>query len=100
MTLRIYVPGDAAARALGADEVAHAVRAEAARRGVTVTLIRNGTRGMVWLEPLVEVETAAGRTAFGPVRATDVPALFDAGCRVALNCGMKNPTKSTAVLCP
>ncbi|MBB4023187.1 formate dehydrogenase iron-sulfur subunit [Confluentimicrobium naphthalenivorans] len=79
MTLRIYVPGDAAARALGADEVAQAVRAEAARRGVTVTLIRNGTRGMVWLEPLVEVETAAGRTAFGPVRAADVPALFDAG---------------------
>ena len=54
-------------------------RREAARRGVEVELVRNGTRGMVWLEPLVEVETAAGRTAFGPVAAGDVAGLFDAG---------------------
>ncbi|AUM75102.1 NADH-ubiquinone oxidoreductase-F iron-sulfur binding region domain-containing protein [Paracoccus jeotgali] len=77
--MRIYVPADAAARALGADEVAAAVRAEAQRRGIDITLIRNGTRGMIWLEPLVEVETEAGRTAFGPVGADDVASLFDAG---------------------
>ncbi len=75
--MRIYVPRDAAARALGADAVAEAVRSEAARRGVAVELVRNGTRGMVWLEPLVEVETAAGRTAFGPVGPGDVAGLFD-----------------------
>ncbi|WP_297977257.1 NADH-ubiquinone oxidoreductase-F iron-sulfur binding region domain-containing protein [uncultured Amaricoccus sp.] len=77
--MRIYVPRDAAARALGADAVARAVAAEAERRGLAVELVRNGTRGMIWLEPLLEVETAAGRTAFGPVSAADVPGLFDAG---------------------
>ena len=65
--MRIFVPRDAAARALGADAVARAVAAEARRRGIEVELVRNGTRGMVWLEPLVEVETGAGRTGFGPV---------------------------------
>jgi formate dehydrogenase iron-sulfur subunit len=77
--MRIYVPRDAAARALGSDQVAAAVAEEAARRGLDVTIVRNGTRGMIWLEPLVEVETEAGRTAFGPVAAGDVAALFDAG---------------------
>jgi formate dehydrogenase iron-sulfur subunit len=77
--MRIYVPRDAAARALGADAVAAEVQAEAARRGVAVTLVRNGSRGMVWLEPLVEVETAEGRLAFGPMTIGDVAGLFDGG---------------------
>ncbi len=77
--MKIFVPRDAAAKALGADAVAAAVAAEAARRGLDVTVVRNGSRGMVWLEPLVEVETATGRLAFGPVCAKDVPALFEAG---------------------
>ncbi|GHD99030.1 formate dehydrogenase subunit beta [Defluviimonas sp. 20V17] len=76
--MKIYVPRDAAAKALGADDVAAAVQAQAAKRGLDVTLVRNGTRGMIWLEPLVEVETEAGRVAFGPVAAGDVAALFDA----------------------
>jgi formate dehydrogenase iron-sulfur subunit len=77
--MKIYVPHDAAAKALGADDVAVAVQTEAARRGMDVTLVRNGSRGMVWLEPLLEVETTQGRIAFGPVEAADVPALFDVG---------------------
>jgi formate dehydrogenase iron-sulfur subunit len=77
--VRIFVPRDAAARALGSDAVAAAVAAEEARRGLEVEVVRNGSRGMVWLEPLLEVETPAGRTAFGPVRAADVAGLFDAG---------------------
>ncbi|ABN77842.1 formate dehydrogenase beta subunit [Cereibacter sphaeroides] len=76
--MKIYVPRDAAAKALGADEVAAAIEAEAARRGLPLTLVRNGSRGMVWLEPLVELETGAGRVAFGPVTAADVPSLFEA----------------------
>jgi len=76
--MRIFVPRDAAARALGADAVAEAVAVEARRRDIPVEIVRNGTRGMIWLEPLVEVETAAGRTAFGPVREADVAGLFDA----------------------
>jgi formate dehydrogenase iron-sulfur subunit len=74
--MKIYVPRDAAARGLGADEVATAVLAEAAKRGVAVELVRNGSRGMVWLEPLVEVATDAGRVAFGPMTVADVPGLF------------------------
>lgn len=77
--MRIYVPRDAAARSLGADSVAEAVLAEAGRRNLEIEIIRNGTRGMIWLEPLLEVETEAGRTAFGPVAAEDVAGLFDAG---------------------
>ena len=74
--MKIYVPRDAAARGLGADDVAAAVLAEAAKRGITVDLVRNGSRGMVWLDPLVEVATDAGRLAFGPLTPADVPALF------------------------
>jgi len=74
--VKVYVPCDAAARALGADAVAAAVADEGAARGVTLTLIRNGSRGMVWLEPLVEVDTPAGRMAFGPLTPADVPGLF------------------------
>jgi len=76
--MKIYVPRDAAARALGADAVAKAVVDQAARRGVAVTLVRNGSRGMVWLEPLVEVETDAGRVGFGPVEVADVAGILDA----------------------
>lgn len=77
--VRIYVPRDAAALACGADEVAQALQVEAARRGLAVELVRNGSRGLFWLEPLVEVATPAGRMAYGPVAAEDVPALLDAG---------------------
>ncbi|MDE3028751.1 MAG: formate dehydrogenase, partial [Paracoccaceae bacterium] len=76
--MKIYVPGDAAAKALDADAVAAEVAKQAKSRGIDVTLVRNGSRGMVWLEPLLEVETAAGRIAFGPVAVADVATLFDA----------------------
>jgi formate dehydrogenase iron-sulfur subunit len=79
MSIHIYVPGDSTALALGADDVAAAIAAEAARRGVAIDIVRNGTRGLLWLEPLVEVATAGGRIGFGPVDAADVAALFDSG---------------------
>jgi formate dehydrogenase iron-sulfur subunit len=74
--MKIYLPLDSAAVAMGADEIAAAIRAEAASCGVTVEIIRNGSHGMVWLEPLVEVVTKAGRTGFGPMTVADVPGLF------------------------
>ena len=77
--VRIYVPIDSAALSVGAHRVATAIAAEAARRGAAVEIIRNGTRGMLFLEPLVEVETAAGRFAYGPVSPRDVAGLFEAG---------------------
>ncbi len=68
-----------AALALGADAVLRALRAEAAARGCDLDVVRTGTRGAVWLEPLLEVETPEGRIAYGPVQAADVPGLLDAG---------------------
>ena len=75
----VYVPRDSAALAAGADETAAAIAAQAAQRGLSLTFVRNGSRGLFWLEPLVEVATPQGRVAYGPVHAEDVPALFDAG---------------------
>ncbi len=75
----VYVPRDAAARSVGADEVAAAIATAAAAAGRPVTIVRNGSRGMLWLEPLVEVETAAGRLAYGPVTPDDVAGLVAAG---------------------
>jgi formate dehydrogenase iron-sulfur subunit len=76
--LKIYVPRDAAARSMGADATANAIAAEAARRGLEIQLIRNGSRGLLWLEPLVELEVAGGRHAYGPVQPRDVASLLEA----------------------
>ncbi len=75
----VYVPADASALSLGADAVAAQIQAEAGKRGIPVKLVRNGSRGMFWLEPLVEVVCGAERIGYGPVSAADVPGLFDAG---------------------
>ncbi len=79
MAARVFVPRDATACALGADAVAAGIRAVATSRGLDVEVVRNGSRGAVWLEPLVEVETASGRLAYGPVEAGDLDSLFEAG---------------------
>ena len=78
MTITVYVPRDSTAIALGAHAVAAAIAAEAAKLQITIKLVRNGSRGIFWLEPLVEVATAAGRIAYGPVMPEDVASLFDA----------------------
>jgi formate dehydrogenase iron-sulfur subunit len=77
-TLRIYVPGDAVAVACGADELASAIAALAATRKQAVEIVRNGSRGMHWLEPMLEVATDKGRIAYGPVELADVEGVFDA----------------------
>jgi formate dehydrogenase iron-sulfur subunit len=76
---RIYVPRDTTAVSLGADEVARALSHAADVQGVDITLVRNGSRGLFWLEPLIEVDTGAGRVAYGPVMPEEVPALVEAG---------------------
>ncbi len=92
MSTRVYVPCDSSALSLGAEKVARAIAAEAAKRGVAIDLVRNGSRGLFWLEPLVEVAAPQGRIAFGPVSPKDVPGLFDAdflnGGGHALNLGL------------
>jgi formate dehydrogenase iron-sulfur subunit len=64
---------------MGAKKTAAAIVAEAEKRGEKIELVRNGSRGLYWLEPMVEVETPEGRVAYGPVTAKDVADLFDAG---------------------
>lgn len=78
MSVRVYVPCDSGALSMGAERVAKAIRAEAERRGLVIELVRNGSRGLYWLETLVEVGTADGRVAYGPVKVADVASLFDA----------------------
>ncbi|MBO9654944.1 MAG: NADH-quinone oxidoreductase subunit NuoF [Agrobacterium tumefaciens] len=79
MSVTVFVPGDSAALAVGANRVAEAIAREAAVRNLDVHIVRNGSRGMLWLEVLVEVRTEHGRIAYGPVKASDVASLFDAG---------------------
>lgn len=76
--IKIYVPRDSSALSLGAERTAKAIIAEAQKRGIDIELIRNGSRGLFWLEPFVEVATEQGRVAYAPVQSHDVPALFDA----------------------
>ncbi|MBP2477880.1 formate dehydrogenase iron-sulfur subunit [Crossiella equi] len=79
MTITVYVPRDSAATSVGADAVAAAITGEAQAAGVPVRVVRNGSRGMLWLEPLVEVATEQGRIGYGPVSAAQVPELVAAG---------------------
>ncbi len=78
MSVTVFVPADSAALAVGANRVADAIAREAAGRNLEVEIVRNGSRGMLWLEVLVEVRTEHGRIAYGPVKASDVASLFDA----------------------
>ncbi len=75
--ITLYVPGDSAACSVGADEVAQRISEIAQSKNIHIKLIRNGTRGMFWLEPLVEVQTGQGRLAYGPVTPDDVESLFE-----------------------
>ena len=78
MNYRVYIPCDTSAVALGADKVAKALEEQAQQQGLDITIIRNGSRGLFWLEPMLEVETAQGRVAYGPVRPSDVASLLEA----------------------
>ncbi len=77
--ITVYVPVDSAATSVGAGEVAAAIQRAAGGTGQDIRLVRNGSRGMLWLEPLVEVETAEGRIGYGPVDPDKVDDLFAAG---------------------
>jgi len=74
----VYIPRDSSALSVGAEKVAIAIAQEAKKRELEITIIRNGSRGLYWLETMVEVATDNGRVAYGPVNARDVSSLFDA----------------------
>ena len=78
MSATVYVPRDSSAVSLGAEAVASAITAEARRCQLDLRMIRNGSRGLYWLEPMVEVATPNGRVAYGPVTPADVAGLLAA----------------------
>ena len=88
MSMTFFIPQDTTALALGSDSVALTMASELKERGVEGEIIRNGSRGMFWLEPLLEVEIDGSRLGFGPVKSSDMPSILD-----SLNSRMKN-TKS------
>jgi len=99
MPTRVFVPRDSGALSLGAESVARAIAREAESRGQAVQVVRNGSRGLYWLEPLIEVEGPQGRVAYGPVTAPDVASLFNAGfLRGAAHPLALGPTEEIAYL--
>jgi formate dehydrogenase iron-sulfur subunit len=79
MPARLFVPGDSGALSVGADAVANQLASELRRRGMDAQIVRTGSRGMYWLEPLIEVQTAEGRVGYGPLKPADIGPLLDAG---------------------
>ena len=79
MSIKVFVPRETTALSLGADEIVQAISEQAAARKLDIELVRNGSRGLFWLEPLLEVETAEGRVAYGPVEPADVAELVVSG---------------------
>ena len=79
MSATVWIPRDTSAISVGAERVARAVSQEAERRGAAIQIRRNGSRGLYWLEPLIEVETPAGRIGYGPATPPDAGALFESG---------------------
>jgi formate dehydrogenase iron-sulfur subunit len=78
MSITVFISGDSTAISMGANRTAAAVVKEAAQRGIDINLIRNGSRGLYWLEPLVEVVVNDERVAYSAVNPADVASLFDA----------------------
>ena len=83
--IKVYIPRDSSALSMGADEVASAISAEALKRKIDIGIVRNGSRGAMWLEPLVEVATAAGRiaatTGVFVTECRPLPTLLASNCR-------------------
>ncbi|MFO1186565.1 MAG: NADH-ubiquinone oxidoreductase-F iron-sulfur binding region domain-containing protein [Alphaproteobacteria bacterium] len=75
--MRAFLPRDSAAVAFGAEKVARSLEAEAAKRRLALTLVRTGTRGMHFLEPLLEIDTTKGRTGFASAEPKDVASILD-----------------------
>jgi formate dehydrogenase iron-sulfur subunit len=75
---QVFISQDAASLALGSSRLARAIADHAAQQDLALDIVRTGSRGLFWLEPLVEVETAEGRIAYGPIQPPDLAGLFEA----------------------
>lgn len=77
--MKVFVPQDTTAKSLGADKVADALRAVAEQKDIDLDIVRNGSRGLYWLEPMIEIEKDETRYAYGPVTPADVESLVESG---------------------
>ena len=77
MSIKVFIPRESTALSLGAHSVAHAVSSYSVDHSLELNLVRNGSRGMFWLEPMVEIETPQGRLAYGPVETSDVTSIME-----------------------
>ena len=77
MPYKIFIPRDSSSISLGADKVYQEILNEAKKRNIDINIVRNGSRGLFWLEPMIEVETSKGRVAYGPVSISDITSLFE-----------------------
>ena len=76
VTIKMFIPRESTALSLGAHDVADALKDYSTQHEIELNLIRNGSRGLFWLEPMVEIETLNGRFAYGPVEASDVSSIM------------------------
>ncbi len=79
MTVRIYVPNDTGARSVGADDVAGAIDQQVRAHSLDAIVVRNGSRGAYWLEPLIEIDSVDGRVGFANVTPAGAVSLFESG---------------------
>ena len=77
MTYKIFIPRDSSSISLGADKVYNEILKESKQRNIDINIIRNGSRGLFWLEPMIEVEVGKERVAYGPISVADVASLFE-----------------------
>ena len=75
--MKIFIPRESTAISLGAHDVAQAFTDYSAHHNIDINIIRNGSRGLYWLEPMIEVETSQGRMAYGPVESSDVASIIE-----------------------
>ena len=75
--MKIFIPRESTAISLGAHDVAQAFTDYSSQHNIDISIIRNGSRGLYWLEPMIEVETPQGRMAYGPVESADVASIIE-----------------------
>jgi len=74
---KIFIPRETAAMSMGSDELAEKIALFSESKNISIEIVRNGSWGMSWLEPLIEVDTSDGRVAYGPVSIDDIESLFE-----------------------
>lgn len=74
--MKVFISADSSALSIGAGAVADALGKRAG--GSALDIVRTGSRGLFWLEPMIECERDGQRVAFGPLVPDDVPGVLEA----------------------